>query len=100
MPTPTPRPERRRNLRRSIVGIAREMPRARLSTSVPEGGVAAPPPPADLRVNNMVLPPVGRNWNSSDSGAAVVPLHVLGEAVAGGGIGGGFRVRDLRVGDG
>jgi len=56
-PTPTPSPERRRNFRRSIVGIARDMPRASPSTSERDDDVA--PSPADLRVNNMV-PPVGR----------------------------------------
>ena len=42
MPTPTPRPERRRKARRSIVGMARETPRARLATRLdavaPVGG--------------------------------------------------------------
>ena len=58
MPAPRPRPDRRRNLRRSIVGTARVKPRARLSTSVRDDDVA--PSPADLRVNSM-LPPVGRS---------------------------------------
>ncbi len=55
-PTPTPRPERRRKARRSIVGIARETPRARLATS--EEGSAARGPPEDLRVSNMEPPEV------------------------------------------
>ena len=47
-PTPTPRPERRRNARRSIVGMARRTPRARLATSA-EDATAAPPAPSGKR---------------------------------------------------
>jgi hypothetical protein len=39
MPAPTPRPDRRRKARRSIVGMARDTPRARLETSG-DAGVA------------------------------------------------------------
>src|SRR5207249_800103 len=53
-PAPTPRPERRRKARRSMVGMARDTPLERLETS--EDGDAVPPASVDLRVSNMVSP--------------------------------------------
>src|SRR5882672_8568838 len=53
-PAPTPRPERRRNARRSMVGIARDTPRARPDTS--EEDDAALLASVDLRVNSMMAP--------------------------------------------
>ena len=51
-PAPTPRPERRRKARRSMVGMARETPRDRLATR-PEDEA---PTDDDLRVSSMELP--------------------------------------------
>ncbi len=56
MPAPSPSPERRRNLRRSIVGMARDKPRAKPSTRVRDDDVA--PSPVDLRFKSMVPPGV------------------------------------------
>ncbi len=53
MPAPTPSPERRRNERRSIVGIARDTPRARLDTS---DEVEPATGDDDLRVSSMGTP--------------------------------------------
>ena len=53
MPAPTPRPDRRRKTRRSMVGIARDTPRDRLATK-PEGVAPAVDAGFDLRVSNMV----------------------------------------------
>ena len=53
-PAPTPSPELRKNLRLSIVGMERDSPRARPSTSPRCGDAAAGL--ADFRVNNIVSP--------------------------------------------
>ena len=55
MPTPTPRPERRRKARRSMVGRACDRPRRRLCTKGDE--VCAPRgAPEDFLVSNMAGP--------------------------------------------
>src|SRR5574340_367016 len=54
-PAPTPTPERRRKARRSIVGNAREAPRARLATRL-DPAVAASTG-GDLRLNSMANAP-------------------------------------------
>ena len=69
MPTPRPMPERRRNLRRSIVGMARDKPRARPSTKARGDGVA--PSPVDLRVKS-IEPPIGKAYEWKSSGWAPV----------------------------
>src|SRR5690606_38646569 len=72
-PTPTPRPERRRNARRSMVGRAEDSPRCRLWTNGERGLAAAAP---DFFVSNMV--PSGE----SDQGGLVVLPDVFRHAVA------------------
>jgi hypothetical protein len=52
MPTPTPRPERRRKARRSMVGMAADKPRCRLWTKGERGSALAAP---DFFVSNMEL---------------------------------------------
>src|SRR5205814_571515 len=84
-PAPTPRPERRRKARLSIVGMARESPRAKPETS--DDDDAARSASDDLRVSNM-MPPAGSWLNpGSNLGGLVVAQHVLRQLVAGGRVG-------------
>jgi hypothetical protein len=69
-PTPTPRPERRRKARRSMVGMARPTPRSRLEIQDETGAL---PRREDLRVSNIVVSvdgPVRPSWFRSSAGRA------------------------------
>src|SRR5690606_6952656 len=78
-PTPTPRPERRRNARRSIVGRAFDRPRRRLwmngeAPAAPDMAWPARAGTEFFLVNNMVVRSSGRR-------ALVVALDVFAERV-------------------
>src|SRR3989344_1376580 len=72
IPTPTPRPERRRNERRSIVGSACDRPRRKLCTKGDDATCAAW---EDFLVSNMARP-------ASELGGLVVLLHVRRQVIA------------------
>src|SRR3954468_1331610 len=82
MPTPTPRPERRRKARRSIVGIACASPRCKPCTRG-ERDCACPD---DFLVSNMSVSPREMEWRhlwrESDPGGLVVAQDVVRQLVA------------------
>jgi hypothetical protein len=77
-PTPTPRPERRKKLRRSNVGKACERPRRKLCTNEDEG---APCVPVCFLVSNMKLSRKGEREKRSDQSGLVIALDVFAQNV-------------------